>query len=173
MGELLRQFGVDWHLLLAQLLNFVLLLIVLRWLAYKPLVALLNRRRETIAQAMRDASEAATAKTDAKSLANSLEREARLKAQAILAEATANAEQQHQQILTQAKARALAVVTEAKAQLRVEQKAAVVEAQEQLAGLVVAATRQVWGALAPVVQQKAAAQAVAEAMAVIANNEDD
>ena len=128
MGELLRQFGVDWHLLLAQLLNFILLLIVLRWLAYKPLVALLNRRRETVAQGLRDASDAATAKADAKALASSLEREARLKAQAILAEATANAEQQHQQILTQAKARAMAVVTEAKAQLRVEQKAAVVEA---------------------------------------------
>jgi len=48
MGEFLKQFGVDWKLLLSQLVNFTLILIVLRIFVYKPLLKVLKERKEKI-----------------------------------------------------------------------------------------------------------------------------
>ncbi len=48
MEELLKNFGVDWKLLLAQLINFAILFVVLRKFAYKPIVGMLRKRREDI-----------------------------------------------------------------------------------------------------------------------------
>lgn len=59
MGELLHNFGVDWKLLLAQVVNFAILFTLLRIFAYKPVLAMLRRRREEIEKgfAMRDEAE--------------------------------------------------------------------------------------------------------------------
>jgi F-type H+-transporting ATPase subunit b len=48
MLELLRQFGVDWKLLLAQIVNFAILLAVLRIFAYKPILKVLRDRQQKI-----------------------------------------------------------------------------------------------------------------------------
>lgn len=48
MSELLHEFGVDWKLLLAQAVNFFVLLILLKKFAYRPILKLLHRRREEI-----------------------------------------------------------------------------------------------------------------------------
>ena len=38
MSELLSKLGIDWRLLIAQLINFLILLFVLRRFAYKPIL---------------------------------------------------------------------------------------------------------------------------------------
>lgn len=58
MQELFAQLGIDWHLLLSQMVNFLLLLIVLRIFAYKPILKLLHDRREKIEQGLVKAEEA-------------------------------------------------------------------------------------------------------------------
>ncbi len=58
MSDLFEKLGVNWKLLLAQAVNFVLLLIVLRFALYKPLLALLAERRRRIKKGLRDAEEA-------------------------------------------------------------------------------------------------------------------
>ena len=45
MSQLFSQLGIDWHLLLSQAINFLLLLIVLRLVVYKPLLNLLHKRK--------------------------------------------------------------------------------------------------------------------------------
>lgn len=165
MGDLLRQFGVDGRLLLAQLINFVLLLAVLRWAVYGPLVALLNRRREAVAQSLRDVEAAKVSRAEAQAVADATEREARAKAQAIVAEATSAAERQAQAVVAKAKAQATAVIAEAKTQLREEQRLALEEAEASLAKLVVSASRRVLGeGLEERVSQKAVERAVADAL---------
>src|SRR3990167_6951375 len=57
MSELLQHFGIEWKLLLAQLVNFGVLFFVLRKFAYGPLLGMLRERREKIAEGMRAAEE--------------------------------------------------------------------------------------------------------------------
>ncbi len=58
MSQLLSQLGIDWHLLLSQAVNFLLLLIILRFVVYKPLLKLLHDRRARIEEGLAKAKEA-------------------------------------------------------------------------------------------------------------------
>lgn len=58
MSELFYQLGIDWRLLLSQVANFLILLAVLRFFAYGPLVALLKERRARIEEGLQKADEA-------------------------------------------------------------------------------------------------------------------
>ena len=48
MSELFSQLGIDWKLLLAQGVNFVILLVVLTKFVYKPLMKMVEARRQKI-----------------------------------------------------------------------------------------------------------------------------
>ena len=54
--ELLAKLGINWSLLLAQIVNFTILVGVLSFFVYKPLLAVLDSRRERIRKAMEDAA---------------------------------------------------------------------------------------------------------------------
>ena len=58
MEELIRNFGIDWKLLLAQAVNFFILLFLLKKFAYQPLFDLMRRRREEIESGLRFAEKA-------------------------------------------------------------------------------------------------------------------
>ncbi|MFA6272961.1 MAG: F0F1 ATP synthase subunit B [Candidatus Paceibacterota bacterium] len=48
MSALLSELGINWKILIAQLINFGILVFVLRWLLYRPLLELLEKRRKKI-----------------------------------------------------------------------------------------------------------------------------
>ena len=48
MQEFITHFGIDWKLFLAQIVNFSVILFVLRKFAYQPILKMLTQRRETI-----------------------------------------------------------------------------------------------------------------------------
>ena len=54
--ELLAKLGINWSLLLAQIVNFTILVGVFSFFVYKPLLAVLDSRRERIRKAMEDAA---------------------------------------------------------------------------------------------------------------------
>lgn len=58
MEELVRHLGVDWKLLLAQVVNFTILLIVLRKFAYGPILNMLRERKRSIEEGIRMRAEA-------------------------------------------------------------------------------------------------------------------
>jgi F-type H+-transporting ATPase subunit b len=67
MGDTIQVLGIQWPKLLAQLLNFAIVMFVLwRW-AYKPVFAVLESRRQKIAEGLANAekSTAQLAKTEA------------------------------------------------------------------------------------------------------------
>lgn len=57
MGELFSNLGIDWKILIAQAVNFAVLLFILRAFAYKPVLKMLNTRREEIEKAQKYAGE--------------------------------------------------------------------------------------------------------------------
>lgn len=48
MQALINQFGIDWKLFLAQIINFGIVLIVLKVFVYKPILNILKERRKKI-----------------------------------------------------------------------------------------------------------------------------
>ncbi len=57
MSELFHHLGVDWKLLLAQVVNFAILIVVLKKFAYKPILTVLGKRRDDIAEGIRASEE--------------------------------------------------------------------------------------------------------------------
>ena len=69
MSELLSKLGIDWKLLIAQIINFLVLLFVLWKFAYGPILAILDKRTKKIEQGLKDAE------ASRKKLADSEERQ--------------------------------------------------------------------------------------------------
>ncbi len=55
MTELIEKLGINWRLLIAQAVNFLIILAVLRFTVYKPLIRILNERRAKIVKGLEDA----------------------------------------------------------------------------------------------------------------------
>ncbi len=108
MSEFITNFGIDWRLLLAQAVNFFLLLFLLKKFAYKPILAMLAKRRQEIEKGFelrREAEEtlkradelrAATlqqARTDSLAMVNEAEQAGKKRQEEIVAEAAKKSEQ--------------------------------------------------------------------------------
>ena len=58
MNEFLNQFGIDWKLFLSQLVNFFLILAVLRFFVYNPVLKIIKERNKRIKEGLDKAQEA-------------------------------------------------------------------------------------------------------------------
>ena len=58
MSSFISQFGIDWKLFLSQLVNFLLILIILRFFVYKPVLKILKERNKKIKEGLDKAEEA-------------------------------------------------------------------------------------------------------------------
>ncbi len=58
MGELINQLGIDWRSLLSQAVNFLILLLVLRFFVYKPVIRILKERKAKVEEGLAKAKEA-------------------------------------------------------------------------------------------------------------------
>src|SRR5450830_58651 len=56
-NELLFQLGIDWKLFLSQAVNFFILLVVLTFFVYKPLIKVIKERNKKIAEGLEKAEE--------------------------------------------------------------------------------------------------------------------
>ncbi len=65
--QIARTFGVDWPHLIAQTISFTIVCALLYWLAYRPILRMLDQRREQIGQGIANAAQikAELAKTEA------------------------------------------------------------------------------------------------------------
>ena len=57
MSELLSHLGIDWKLLLAQVVNFTILIVVLKKFAYGPILGMLKKRRDDIEEGLKASEE--------------------------------------------------------------------------------------------------------------------
>ncbi|MFC2028553.1 F0F1 ATP synthase subunit B [Chloroflexota bacterium] len=88
----MEKLGLNLGYLLVQVFNFLAMFVVLRAWVYKPIMGLLDKRRETIAQGLEDARIAEEARANAESDAQKITLEAQAKATSIINEATERAD---------------------------------------------------------------------------------
>ena len=88
----MEKLGLNLGYILVQLFNFLALFVVLRAWVYKPIMGLLEKRRNTIAQGLEDARIAEEARANAEKDAAKINVDAQTKATHIINEATERAE---------------------------------------------------------------------------------
>lgn len=133
MSELFSAFGIDWKLLLIQGLNFGILLLILSKLLYKPMLKIIDERREKIAEGVRTAEEANTRLFEAEQKSQSIIGTASKSAEALVAEARQQASAQGQGIVKSAEGRASAILADAEARAAESKRQALQETEREIA----------------------------------------
>lgn len=137
--------GINFGFLLAQLINFGLFAGLAYALAWKPLVAFLDKRSEDIAKGLEDARVASEARANAEAEAKRIVEKARSEAQAIIAEARSSADERAKPIITAAEQEAEAIRQEARARAEEERIAALSNVRGQVVSLAMAAANRLIG----------------------------
>lgn len=145
MGEIANQLGLSGGLLLSQIVNFLILMVVLRMLLYQPVLNMLNQRRERIAQSMKDTERAASAAREAEAEKAKILDDARREAQEIRAAATRDAEKIAQEVRTRAEQEATDIRIKAQEDAKTQVETAMADANKQIADLAILATEQLLG----------------------------
>ncbi|MBI5466427.1 MAG: F0F1 ATP synthase subunit B [Candidatus Kerfeldbacteria bacterium] len=161
--ELLDKLGIDWKLLLAQIVNFLIVLAVLyRWL-YKPLIVFLEQRRARIDKSLQEAQRIESDLKELESKKVETMVEAKRQAQDILERADEEAERQRQETLSRVRAEAERVVAEVRAKFEAEREEARQALRREAARLVVQVVTKVVGKLpAEAVDRRLVEEAVQE-----------
>ena len=141
----MERLGINLGYLISQIVNFVLLLIILRMFLYKPIVGMLDRRREKIKTDLQEAEQARSQAETAKQEYEKQLEEAREERRSILAQATEQAEKMREEILAKARAEAQELVTKTQDEMEYERRQALLGAQDQIADLAIAAAGKVVG----------------------------
>lgn len=139
MGELFAAFGVDWRLLIAQGVNFLIVFGGLTFFLYKPLMRVLSEREKKIAEGLKDAAEAETARAEIESQKTTILSEAQQEAGKVVERAVSEAKMERSQIVKAAQTRAEGVLEEASAQAEELKRRALAESDKEIAKVAVLA----------------------------------
>lgn len=137
MDAILTTFGIDWHLLLVNAVNFGLLLAGLTYFLYKPLSKMLEERRIKIVQGVEDAHKAEVALGEIEVARHDTLAKAGQEADSILARSRQAAAQQAKDLIHQAEAAAARVALEAEAKGAELKHKAIEESKQEVAKMIV------------------------------------
>jgi F-type H+-transporting ATPase subunit b len=115
MQQLLDAFGINWQLLIAQAVNFAIVLVALWYFLYKPVLAQLAKRQEIVAKSVSDAKQAEEMFAHADSEAESRVHAADTEAENIVAQARASAHEVKEKLIADAESRAVTIEKDAEA----------------------------------------------------------
>jgi F-type H+-transporting ATPase subunit b len=141
----LEQIGINLGFLLVFTLNFIIMVLILRGLAYRPILDALQNRRERIARGLEDARIAAEARENAERDASKIVSDAQAKAAQIIREATERADVAAREVRTQADEEAARERELAVAEVQQERERLLTDLRGQVAALSMAAAQKIIG----------------------------
>src|SRR3989338_6136299 len=133
MSELFAAFGINWKLLIIQGLNFGLLLTELTYLLYKPVLKLIDDRREKIAEGVRTAEAAERRLAEAKEEGDQMVGTAACEAEQLVASAHSRADEKGSEIVKTAEAKASNLLKEAEVRAEEAKRLALQESNKEIA----------------------------------------
>ena len=139
MEQLFDTFGIDWKLLVAQAVNFGILLVVLRYVLYKPIMKTLDERRAKIEQGVKDAEEASVKLAEADTEAGARIAAADTEAEALVAHARDAATSEKSRIVKEAEERAARLTADAEARAKESAEKALRDSEKEIARLAILA----------------------------------
>jgi F-type H+-transporting ATPase subunit b len=135
--------GISPNLLITQILNFIILFILLRLLLYKPILNMLNSRKQKIQASLEYAERV---KRDAADQQKEFDRkleETRREMQAAVAATAQSGEKERETILAQARDDARKMIDQAKSQIEYERKQMLSDLREEVVRLSLLAAQRV------------------------------
>ncbi|HLC76488.1 MAG TPA: F0F1 ATP synthase subunit B [Candidatus Peribacterales bacterium] len=131
--ELISALGIDWHVLTAQLINYGILFVALSVLLYKPVLKLLDDRRERIAKSMEDAKKIDQKLKEIEKERESMMKQLDQKSSALLAEAKKQADGARVDMVAAAKSEAENMLERGRKQLEDERRKMVSDLEKTVA----------------------------------------
>lgn len=113
MEQMIEAFGIDTRLIFVQILNFGLLVLVLTYLLYKPILNILNERQAKILKGINDAKEAEMIRRQVEEERNRIIGEANKEAGIIVLRAKDHAKEKAERIIDEAGIQAEKMLSEA------------------------------------------------------------
>jgi F-type H+-transporting ATPase subunit b len=141
----LEKLGLNLGYLLLQIINFLILFVILRAWVYKPILGLLDKRRQNIAQGLEDARVAAEARANAEKEAEKIVADARAEASQIVREANERAQGVAKEVKAEAEAEAAKAHETALAEAEAERNRILGDLRGQVAALSISATQKLVG----------------------------
>ncbi len=145
MGAILESLGFEFPKFLWQVVNFLILLFLLKKFAYKPILDMLDERKKSIEDAINNAE---TAKNEAEKMRKEYETrlaEAKQEAQEIMGKATKLGEEMKREIVENAQSEATKAIQKAQEEINREKDQAIAALRDEVAVLAVMAAGQVLG----------------------------
>jgi F-type H+-transporting ATPase subunit b len=137
--------GINLGYLISQIVNFTLLAVLLYFVAYKPVLRMLDERSARIKRGLEDAEEAARKAAEMEQEFEARMVDARKEGQEIIAQATQMSEKARQDILDKARQEAQAQIEKAKEEIGREREQAMSELRQQVADLSLTISEKVIG----------------------------
>lgn len=120
--EIVKNFGIEPVLLLAQVINFLVILFILKRFLYKPVIELLKKRQDSIKDGIKKTEEAQTKLENIIRSEKSILENAKNKAKKIIEDASFQSQESAKEILENTKRHSEKIVNEARMQIREEAK---------------------------------------------------
>lgn len=143
MDELVKTFHIDWKLLIAQMINFGIVLGVLWYFALKPLMKVMNKRSEDIEKSLKEAKEIEQKLAEAETTKEKIVINAKQEAQIIMEKTQKESEKVREQKLKETRDEMDRIAQKMKSDINIEKEKMLIDAKSHIADLVVAATEKV------------------------------
>ena len=145
MDSLISTFHIDWHMIIAQVIDFAVVFFVLYKFALKPLKKLMDERAATITGGLDNAKKQEELLKAQQEQYDQTLAQARADAQTLMKEVKKDAEEKRAQIMEAAQKDSAAIFENGKKQLESEKAKMLDEAKKELVTLIVNATEKVLG----------------------------
>ena len=143
MEQIISVFGIDWKLILVQMVNFGLLLFVLHRFLYKPILAVIDARREKIERSIKDALRAEEELGKAEAERVHILHEARLKGDELIEGAKKSALGEEHVIMKEAQRKASYLLRDAERRIEREREEMVEKTEREVARMAVLAAEKI------------------------------
>lgn len=140
MGQLFEALGITPQILIAQLVNFAILLGILYYFGYQPILKFVRERTDKIADGVENANKAQQALKEAKAEYDRLVADARTEAQQIMTEAKEQARKQGEAQKEKTREELKAIAEKAKTDIAADRERMLREAKQEAVALVLQAT---------------------------------
>lgn len=141
--EALANLGIDWKLLLAQVVNFAILLLVLKRYAYKPMLQMLDERTVKIERGLQDAEAASVKLREMEEKEKAILSEARAEAKKIIAETDEAAKKRDAMKTAETEERVKKLLADAEVKMNDDRTKMLSDAKSELAETVVMAVEKI------------------------------
>jgi len=141
--EALDSLGLDWKLLTAQVVNFLIILFVLKKFLYGPIVNMLSERKKKIELGLKDAEEARIRLEKANQETRRLLADASAESEKIVRAAKKEIEQETKDKLEKAQNKAEEIITQSRKLALAEQEKIVDKAKREISDLAIAISQKI------------------------------